>query len=55
MFKRYPHLEKFGNQAVENIEFGSCYIFPKLDGTNASVWFKHEHVGEHGTTTAMYP
>lgn len=37
-FKRYPHLEKFGNQAVENIEFGTCYIFPKLDGTNASVW-----------------
>ncbi len=37
-FIRYPHLEKFGNTEVENIEFGITYIFPKLDGTNASVW-----------------
>lgn len=38
-FLRYPHLEKFGNQNVQDIEFGVAHIFPKLDGTNSSVWF----------------
>lgn len=37
-FLRYPHLERYGNTEVKNIEFGTCHIFPKLDGTNASVW-----------------
>lgn len=37
-FKKYQHVERFGTSEVENIEFGKCYIFPKLDGTNASVW-----------------
>lgn len=39
MFKKYQHLERFGSTEVENIEIGKCYIFPKIDGTNASVWF----------------
>lgn len=38
-FLRYPHLCKFGNKEVETIEFGITHIFPKLDGTNASVWY----------------
>jgi len=37
-FKKYQHLERFGTPEVQNIELGLCYIFPKLDGTNASVW-----------------
>ena len=37
-FKKYMHLERFGNTEVQNIELGECYIFPKIDGTNASVW-----------------
>ena len=37
-FKEYVHLEKFGNDEVQGIELGKCYVFPKLDGTNASVW-----------------
>lgn len=37
-FLRYPHLEKLGNIEVEGIEFGTAYVFPKLDGTNASMW-----------------
>lgn len=37
-FKRYMHVERFGKTAVEGIEIGTCYIFPKLDGTNASIW-----------------
>lgn len=39
-FLRYPHLEKYGNSAVDNIELGITHVFPKLDGTNASVWVK---------------
>lgn len=37
-FVRYPRLCKFGNIEVENIEFGITHVFPKLDGTNASMW-----------------
>ena len=37
-FKKYQHLERFGTTEVQNIELGKCYIFPKIDGTNASVW-----------------
>lgn len=32
------HIEKFGNDEVEGIELGKVYIFPKIDGTNASIW-----------------
>lgn len=38
MFKKYQHLVRFGTTEVQNIELGECFIFPKLDGTNASVW-----------------
>jgi len=38
MFKEYLHVERFGNEAVEGIELGEVYVFPKLDGTNASMW-----------------
>lgn len=38
MFIRYPHLEKLGNVEVENIELGETHVFPKIDGTNASLW-----------------
>lgn len=38
MFKEYLHVEKFGNTAVEGIELGNVYVFPKIDGTNASMW-----------------
>ncbi len=37
-FVKYQHIEKFGTSEVEGIEFGECYVFPKIDGTNASVW-----------------
>ena len=37
-FIRYMHVEKFDTAEVEGIEIGTCYVFPKLDGTNASLW-----------------
>lgn len=38
-FVRYPSLVKFGNVEVEGIELGETYVFPKIDGTNASMWY----------------
>ncbi len=37
-FVRYQHIERFGSDEVENIELGTCHVFPKIDGTNGSVW-----------------
>lgn len=37
-FRKYQHVERFGTSEVENIEIGTCYVFPKIDGTNSSVW-----------------
>lgn len=41
-FRKYQHVERFGNSEVQDIEVGTCYIFPKLDGTNASVWLNKD-------------
>lgn len=37
-FKKYQHLERLGTDEVQNIELGECYVFPKIDGTNACVF-----------------
>ncbi|MCF8009448.1 MAG: RNA ligase family protein [Halanaerobiales bacterium] len=37
-FRKYQHIERFGTDDVKGINLGTCYIFPKIDGTNASVW-----------------
>jgi hypothetical protein len=41
-FKKYMHVEKFGNAEVQGIEIGTCYVFPKIDGTNASCWLDED-------------
>ena len=37
-FRKYQHIERFGTTEVDGIELGTCYVFPKIDGTNSSVW-----------------
>jgi len=37
-FRKYQSLAKLNNKEVEGIFTGICHVFPKLDGTNASVW-----------------
>lgn len=32
------HIERFGSDEVEGIELGNVYVFPKIDGTNGSLW-----------------
>lgn len=41
-FKKYMHIERFGEMEVEGIEFGECFIFPKIDGTNSQLWYDGE-------------
>jgi len=43
-FHEYQHLERFGSEEVQDIEYGTCYIFPKIDGTNSSVWLNDGEV-----------
>ena len=40
MYKKYQHIERWGHDNVSGIELGSCTIFHKIDGTNASVWWE---------------
>ena len=37
-FEKYQHIERFGTDEVDGIECGECYVFPKIDGTNSSLW-----------------
>lgn len=39
-FVKYQHIERFGTAETSRIEMGECWIFPKIDGTNASVWME---------------
>lgn len=39
-FMKYQHIERLGTSEVEGIEIGTCHVFPKIDGTNASVWLQ---------------
>lgn len=40
-FKEYQHIERFGTDEVNGIEIGVSYVFPKIDGTNSSVWLNN--------------
>lgn len=37
-FRAYDHIERLGHSEVSGIEIGIVHVFPKLDGTNGSVW-----------------
>lgn len=39
MFLKYQHIERFGTTETNGIEFGVCYVFPKIDGTNSQLWW----------------
>lgn len=43
-YKSYIHIEKLGNTEVLGIENGTCFVFPKLDGSNASVWMDNGEI-----------
>ena len=39
-FLKYQHIEKYNTPATKGICDGICYVCPKLDGTNAQLWFQ---------------
>lgn len=41
-YKEYQHIVKLDDPEVEGLLVGKCYIFPKIDGTNASIWLAQE-------------
>lgn len=43
-FKRYQHIERWGADETEGIEIGTTHVFPKIDGTNASMWLDGDEV-----------
>lgn len=42
-FRSYQHIERLGTSSIEGLTNGICHIFPKLDGTNASIWWDKTH------------
>lgn len=48
-FRRYDHVERLGHDEVAGIELGEVYVFPKLDGANASVWADADRVLRAGS------
>lgn len=43
-FRKYQHIERFGTSEVQDIELGECYVFPKIDGSNGSVWLSNGEI-----------
>ncbi len=37
-FEKYQHVERFGTTETNGIEYGMCFVFPKIDGTNSQLW-----------------
>lgn len=54
-FVKYQHIERFGTDEVENIELGVCHVFPKIDGTNGSVWLENSEIktGSHNRELSL--
>lgn len=50
-FKKYQHIERLGTTEVQNIELGDCHVFPKIDGTNASIWLSSAGLLQAGSRT----
>lgn len=38
VFLKYQHIERVGTVSVRDLLNGKCFIFPKIDGSNSSVW-----------------
>jgi len=39
---QYQHIERLDSDEVEGILEGTVHVFPKIDGTNAQIWFNGE-------------
>lgn len=41
-YKKYQHVERLGTEGTQGLLDGEVYVFPKLDGTNASIWREYD-------------
>ena len=41
-FKKYQHIERLETDETMGIQIGICYVFPKIDGTNSTLWWNGE-------------
>lgn len=41
---KYMHVERLGTEEVEDLLIGRVHVFPKIDGTNAVVWYENGEV-----------
>jgi len=48
---KYQHVEKIDSTETEGLLDGRCYIYPKLDGSNAHVWASVNHKDGNDTNT----
>lgn len=46
--RKFDHVERYGHPDVDGLDIGIVYVFPKLDGTNASVWVEDHGEGDDG-------
>jgi hypothetical protein len=51
LFDKFQHIKKWGDPMVKNVELGECLVFPKIDGTNASVWLGNDITLRAGSRT----
>ena len=47
-YKKYQHVERYGQPEVVGIEKGTCWVFPKIDGSNGCVWLGDDGVVKAG-------
>lgn len=45
-FTPYQHIERFPSEETDGITQGEVHIYPKLDGTNSSIWVENDN-GEY--------
>lgn len=43
-YRSYDHVERLGHEDTDGLTIGKVHVFPKLDGTNAVVWWDGERV-----------
>ena len=62
-FKKYQHIVMHDSAEAFGFRDGTCHVFPKIDGTNSSVWnhegtmcigSKFAEVNEHDDTRGLY-
>lgn len=43
-FRKYDHVQRLGHPEVQGLTDGLVHVFPKIDGTNAPIWFEDDKV-----------